>query len=494
MNTVNRVVLTLLVCLASTLLAATSVKTEVKIAAPAGTAGAETMPSGAAESFTDGELFYNAIPSTPAAGTAVRVVDSQDDKDYVTKVYQLKTKGIGAEMASFLRTSTDLEGGAVDVCVNDESGIEYVIISAPIFQFQCFDGVVAALDQPGTGFDYDGTESSCYTLRNRLASEIAELAEEALISKDGDVYADNTVNRIYLSDSPSYYYETLKFFGQFDVAPEMVRIDMEIVEVEMDDDFNFGLALEAWKEALPEEINMSFAFDQAQDNLNSNPDGWAQYAAQSIDLNGIRPKAMANIINYLVRTGRAKVLSCPTVVARNGEPATVQSLDRITYKAYSTPDEPLTKVDEVGISLEITPTIGAETVSLDIQAYVNSLVGWTGAGSPIINARNTEANVVLQDGELFTLSGLRRDTVAKQDERVPILGWTPLVGYLFRHEIDVQKTSEIIVLITPRKVSAAGSVTQREEHMVNNARSEVEAPGRAPAEKFIDRVILNKMP
>jgi type II secretory pathway component GspD/PulD (secretin) len=491
----RHVAVTVMVCItASVLVGETSVKTEIKINAPAGEASVQGMPLGSAEAFTEGKLFYNAIPSTPAAGTAVRVIDSVDDKDYITKVYTLKTQGISSELASYLRTSAALEGGRVDVSVNADTGVEYILVTAPLFQFPYFDGIVNALDQPGTEFYEDGTSIGSYTMRNRLASDIATFVNDALQSKDGLVYADDTVNKLYLIDSPSYYNATIGYIEQFDVAPEMVRIDMEIVEIEMDDDFNFGLALEAWKEGLPEEVNMSFNFEQAQDNANFNPEGWAKYAAQSLDLNGMRPKAMANVINYLVRTGKAKVLSRPTVVALNGQVATIQSVDKVSYRAYSAADEPLNQQDDVGISLEITPTIGQQTISLGIKASVNSLVGYTSASTPIINSRSTVANVVLQDGELFTLSGLRKDTITKMDERVPILGWTPLVGYLFRHEIDVKTTSEIVVLLTPRKVTASSGVLAQERELLQKTRDEAEAPQRAPVDKFIDRVILNKLP
>jgi type II secretory pathway component GspD/PulD (secretin) len=297
-------------------------------------------------------------------------------------------------------------------------------------------------------------------------------------------------------DSPSYYNATVKYIEEFDVPPEMVRIDANIVEVEMNDDFNFGLALEAWKEALPEAVDMQLDFAQSKDraDLNMEPGSWAQYAAQSISIQGMRPKAMANFINYLVRTGKAKVLSRPTVVAMNGQEATIASLDKVSYKAYSTPDTPLNKQSDVGVALTITPTIGSQTLSLAIDASVNSLVGWTSANDPIINTRSTTANVVLQDGELFSLSGLRKDVVTKQDERVPILGSTPLIGYLFRHEIDVKTTSEIVVLLTPHKVTPKTSVLDRERELLQSTNAEVTAPPPPPMDQFINRVILNKKP
>lgn len=487
------IILALLVCSVMAVRAENSVKNEVKVqqVLPAAASGA-SVP-GTAEAFKQGQLFYHAMPSTPAAGTAVKVIDSKDDTDFICKVYKLKSKGVSAEIASFLRVTVEKENGKVYVSCNTRTGDEYLVITAPVFQFPHLEAAIEMLDDEGTKFYEDGTKIGVYTLKNRLASEVAPIVEGALQSQYGLSFGDDTVNKVYYIDSPSYYDATVEYIQQFDVAPEMVRIEAQIVEVEMDDDFNFGMALEAWKEALPENVDMQLDFQQSRDraDLNMNPGDWAQYAAQSVIIQGMRPKAMANIINYLVRKGKAKVLSRPTVVAMNGKEAVISSLDKINYKAYSTADEALNKQTDAGISLTITPTIGSETLSLAINAQVSSLVGWTSSGDPIINARSTTANVVLKDGELFTLSGLRKDTITKTDERVPILGSIPLIGYVFRHEIDVKKTSEIVVLLTPRKVTPSTSVVDKERALLQSTQSDVDAPERGEIEKFVDRVILN---
>ena len=98
---------------------------------------------------------------------------------------------------------------------------------------------------------------------------------------------------------------------------------------------------------------------------------------------------------------------------------------------------------------------------------------------------------MLKDGEIFTLSGLRKDTIAKSDEGVPLLRSIPLVGYAFRHEIDVKKSSEIIVILTPHKVTSANSVAEKDKSTLSSVKDEVQED-KSGLNKFIDRVILNK--
>ncbi len=467
-----------------------AVETEVKV----GTSGERVQFSAGTDAFKAGEVFYNAIPSTAAQGQAIKVIETGDDTDFICKAYELKSQAIGAEIASFIRSTVEKENGTVDVSVNTKTGKEYLIVTGPIFQFAYLDEVIKVLDSEGTKFYEDGTKLESYKLKNRLASDIAGFVETALMSKDGAVYADDRVNMLYIIDSPSYFDGTLDFVKKFDVPPEMVRIEAEIIEIELDDDFNFGLALEAWKEALPENIDMTIDWSHEKSDPGAGPAGWAQYVAQNVELSGMRPKAVANFINYLVRTGKATVLSRPTVVAMNGQEANIASLDNINYKAYSTPEEPLEKRAQLGVELAITPTIGADTLSLAINASVNSVVGWSSGGTPIVNTRKTTANVVLSDGELFSLSGLRKDMVTKTDERVPILGYIPLVGYFFRHEIDVKKTSEIVVLLTPTKVTPSESMRPRDTEIREQSFSLIEEKEASLLDSAIDSVILNKKP
>lgn len=477
------------------------IKTEIKVKpVPGPAAGARAKAGNAgknnvspAKQFKDGMLYYNAMPSTPASGTAVKVIDSKDDTDFICKSYKLKTKGISLELASYLQTTVEKENGKVNVSVNLETKDEYIVITAPIFQFPYLEEVIASLDNPGTNFYEDGTKIGSYKLKNRLASEIATFIRTVLLSRNGIVYADDSVNKIYMLDTPSYYDATMSYVKEFDVPPEMVRIEAEIIEIEAGDNFNFGLALEAWKEMLPEEVNMDIDWSKDKVHPGGGPTGWARTVAQSIRINGIRPKAVANFINYLVTTGKAKVLSRPTIVAMNGQEATIESQDTLSYTGYTAADEPLHKQTQVGLELKIRPVIGSDTVALDVEADIRSLIGYSGNGEPIINNRTTTAKVVLEDGELFTLSGLRKDTISKSNSGVPILQSIPFVGYVFRHEVDVKSSKEIVVLLRPRKVTPRSGVMNREKDILDSTNKEVDGPGRGVIGKFFDRVILNKL-
>ena len=147
----------------------------------------------------------------------------------------------------------------------------------------------------------------------------------------------------------------------------------------------------------------------------------------------------------------------------------------------------------VFLNATIKPIITSETISLDIAATISSLIGYSSSGDPIINERRTTADVLLRDNELFALSGLRKDTISKSNSGVPILQKIPFLGYFFRHEIDVKSTKEIVIFLTPKRVTSTTSVAERERILIESVKTEIAQPPKSGTEKFVDRVILNKL-
>jgi len=479
--------------------AETSIKTEVKVATPTIHAGVEqgkgVVTDPPEKAYVDGQLYYNAIPSGPAqAGTAVKVIDSKDDIDYISRVYELKTPLVAAEIASYLRTTLDKERGKVDVSVNLETGVRYLIVTAPIFQFPGIEETIQRLDSPGTRFYEDGTKNTAYKMRHRLASEVAELMDRVLISKDGKVYADNSVNTIYYEDSPSYLKGALHYVEQFDVPVEMVRIDVAVVEIERVRNYNIGIDFSVIPEVLPENVDMTIDWSAQKGNPGGGPSGWARYVAQNVQVSGMRPKALMAMVNLWIVNGKGKVLTSPTVVALNGQTSTIETIDHINYKAYSTPQDPIAKTAQSGIILNMVPVIGLDTISLKIDVIMNSVVGWTQGGAPIINTRSSDSYAVLKDGELFVLAGLQMDNKLQKEVRIPFLGAIPFFGYLFRHEIDIDEKSDVLIFLKPRKVTPRTGVLAEEQRLLDETRSYLDEPRPGKLNEFYEKFILNKPP
>ena len=120
---------------------------------------------------------------------------------------------------------------------------------------------------------------------------------------------------------------------------------------------------------------------------------------------------------------------------------------------------------EFGIRLRFTPTIlrsGAirlklapEVSSLD---FANGLV-ISGFEIPTILTRRAETEVELREGQYLAIAGLLDNELINNVTKIPILGDIPLLGELFKSRSLRQRKTELLVLITPRLVTATETPT-----------------------------------
>ena len=115
---------------------------------------------------------------------------------------------------------------------------------------------------------------------------------------------------------------------------------------------------------------------------------------------------------------------------------------------------------EFGIRLRFTPTIlrsGAirlkvapEVSSLD---FANGLV-ISGFEIPTILTRRAETEVELAEGQYLAIAGLMDNELINNVTKIPVLGDIPILGELFKSRQVRQRKTELLVLITPRLVTA----------------------------------------
>jgi general secretion pathway protein D len=106
---------------------------------------------------------------------------------------------------------------------------------------------------------------------------------------------------------------------------------------------------------------------------------------------------------------------------------------------------------EIGTSLTITPQINEGTgVKLTIEQKTSSIsAGAAGAVDIITNNRTIMTSVFVEDGEILVLGGLIDDQLLETEQRVPILGRIPGLGWLFRSSSTEKVKTNLMVFIRP---------------------------------------------
>ena len=188
--------------------------------------------------------------------------------------------------------------------------------------------------------------------------------------------------------------------------------------------------------------------------------------------------AVRSRLNALASQNKARILSTPRVMARNGETATIQVGQEVpiitsqqTTAGTGTATPGTTGVLQTiqyrstGVILKVKPVIFAGRVELDVQQEVSSAASTTtGVNvSPTFSTRKIDTKVSIRDGATVALGGLISRNESGGDSGVPGLKDVPVAGQLFRNNTTKADETELIILITPYVVEndlVAEQVTQ----------------------------------
>ena len=147
---------------------------------------------------------------------------------------------------------------------------------------------------------------------------------------------------------------------------------------------------------------------------------------------------------------------------------------------------------DVGVTLEVEPNLLPDGYSIEMRLVpqvvefegfinygspiqttsTNPITGLTTTNiltpntinQPIFSTRKVETNVIVYDGATVVLGGLIREDVQKVEDKTPILGDIPLVGRLFRSNVDQHIKRNLVIFVTARIVNPEGApVTSGEE-------------------------------
>jgi len=189
-------------------------------------------------------------------------------------------------------------------------------------------------------------------------------------------------------------------------------------------------------------------------------------------------------LRAIATAGKAKVLSKPSIIARNNQPATItvgQSVPLITSVRFDTFGNAINSVSytDVGIILRVTPFITSDgMVEMIVSPETSELVadrsqwvplssGASGAVSaPLINSRSADTVVVTPDGQTVIIGGLMQDSKAEAENKIPFVGDIPLIGNLFKRKTKNDSKTELLIFLTPHIIYAPtelASVSAREE-------------------------------
>lgn len=170
---------------------------------------------------------------------------------------------------------------------------------------------------------------------------------------------------------------------------------------------------------------------------------------------------------------RAEVVSRPSLVALDGQPANFFSGDEVSVATSGNFSSGLSD-RSIGIELAVTPTfIDEDTVLLAVAAsrgFVSeaSLPAGSFAQALQVTRQRLITTVAVRFGETLVLSGLTERQFNRSHQGVPVLRDVPLVNNAFSRRDTFGYHKSVLMLLTPRRLPGgtgsgeqAGNAAQR---------------------------------
>lgn len=176
------------------------------------------------------------------------------------------------------------------------------------------------------------------------------------------------------------------------------------------------------------------------------------------------------IINAVRSDARSNVLSTPSILTLDNEEAHIlvgEEVPVTTGEVLSNNNNnPFRTIDrqDVGVRLTVRPQINSGGgITLAIRQEVSSVSGTVSRSSDelVLNKREIETNVVVDDGAMIALGGLLDHTSSDRRDKVPLLGDIPVLGALFRSTSRSSTRTNLMVFLRPT-VIRDGADAQRQ--------------------------------
>jgi general secretion pathway protein D len=168
---------------------------------------------------------------------------------------------------------------------------------------------------------------------------------------------------------------------------------------------------------------------------------------------------MSALITALSTTTGTNILSTPNLITLDNEEARIvvgQNIPLITgtyattgTTATATPFTTVARQD-IGLILRVKPQISENgLVKMQIYQEVSNVASQVPNQGPILNKRDIETNVVVDDGQTLVLGGLIENNYKDSTSGIPWLSNIPIIGALFRYDNSARTKTNLLVFLRP---------------------------------------------
>ena len=283
----------------------------------------------------------------------------------------------------------------------------------------------------------------------------------------GSMEPDGKNNSLIICDTNENLPKILEQIRKIDRKPEQIMIEVVLVDVALNNDTELGVDWDMLTTNDHDAVfrqNLGFSGRLGSTIKDSDNVGNAtafNTTGAGSDLWLLWPGDIRTVIHVLQKKNNVEIIASPRVMVVSGETASIEAVEEIPYSDNSQTSQggnmTSTQFKNVGVKLSVVATLTDDKFILlnvnteqNVQTGTSVVTGGTGAsGVPIVDTRKVQSSLLLNDGQILVIGGLRRKTTQKQTNQLPILGDIPVIGYAFKATDTVQNNSELLVILSP---------------------------------------------
>ncbi len=297
------------------------------------------------------------------------------------------------------------------------------------------------------------------------ASSAAGAGQPMIVGKGSSplIFADPRQNAIVIYDDRSRYNDYRRLIAELDSRTRLVKIEAAIIDISKSRVSDLGIQWQGSYDGNQASFG-SLAQGAAAGALAVATQGWSlSNNAIVSNVNGLIAR-----INLLESQGKGRIVSRPSIMTLDNIEASLTSNQKFFVKVEAFQDSSLYPV-EVGTTLRVTPHIIREGQKTRIKLLVviedgsidqssSAAVG----GLPRITTNTLTTQAEILETQALVVGGHIRSEVQARWQRIPILGYIPILGLPFKHKTKQRQEFVRLYIIRPRLTLPADDMAEAE--------------------------------
>jgi len=305
---------------------------------------------------------------------------------------------------------------------------------------------------------------------------------KSVLSKEGEITVDSRSNSLVITDIPEVFPQIEQIIAELDKKTPQILIEARIVEVNTDKLNELGIEWggDSGQLAYFQGPVMSTDILVRPGYFSGNQ--WTKFRAQSsnygenysgistgdygydsdagVAFGALDLSYLTALFKALITRTEAHYVGNPKILTTNNSKSSIrivtdeaigfdQSENSDTGNTHSTPLRAIT-----GLSLDVTPQINRDGyITLKIDPIYSTAIdsSLTSTSNPVkdVQTRSASTLVRVKNGQTIVIGGMLKTEESKTVRKVPLLGYIPIVGWLFTSTSSERENTDLVFFITP---------------------------------------------